>query len=153
VKSAVVAASHGSKRALAGLVSVLPVTQSGAVVVSPLVLPGEENYTKEMNVKAKRLAIRQALSLAADANKVIVIEDVVSKEGKTSELAKLARKVGANRRTLLVVDNKNDLLIRATDNLGDVKLVSAKYLNVYDVLNADSIVVTNPALLLSLVIG
>jgi large subunit ribosomal protein L4 len=120
-----------------------PIWRGGGIAFGPT---GDENYTKAMNVKAKRLAIRQALSLAADGGKVIVIEDVVSKEGKTSEIMGLLAKVGSTRRTLLVVDNKNDLLIRATDNLGDVKLVSAKYLNVYDVMNADSIVVTNPAL-------
>lgn len=120
-----------------------PIWRSGGIVFGPT---GEENYTKEINVKAKRLAIRQALSLAAEANKVIVIEDVVSKEGKTAELAGLLAKVGATRRTLVVVDTKTDELVRAASNLGDVKLVQATYLNVYDVLNADSIVITDAAL-------
>jgi large subunit ribosomal protein L4 len=120
-----------------------PIWRGGGIAFGPT---GEENYTKDINVKAKRLAIRQALSLAADDNKVIVLEDVVSKDGKTSELATLLAKVGANRRTLLVVENKTPELIRATNNLGDVKLVQATYLNVYDVMNADSIVVTNASL-------
>lgn len=120
-----------------------PIWRHGGIVFGPT---GGENYTKEINVKAKRLAIRQALSLAADANKVIVIEDIASKEGKTSELAGLLNKVGANRRILLVVETKSDELVRAAANLGDVKLVTAKYLNVFDVMNADSIVVTNGSL-------
>lgn len=120
-----------------------PIWRGGGIAFGPT---GLENYTKDMNVKAKRLAIRQSLSLAADANKIIVVEDVVSKEGKTAKLAGLLAKVGATRRTLLVVDNKSDELVRASSNLGDVKLVQATYLNVYDVLNADSIVVTNAAL-------
>lgn len=120
-----------------------PIWRHGGIVFGPT---GSENYTKDINVKAKRLAIRQALSLAADANKVIVIEDIASKEGKTSELAGLLGKVGANRRVLLVVDTKNDALVRAAANLSDVKLVTAKYLNVFDVMNADSIVATNAAL-------
>jgi large subunit ribosomal protein L4 len=120
-----------------------PIWRGGGIAFGP---SGEENYTKSINVKAKRLAIRQALSLAADAGKIIVVEDVTSKEGKTAELATLLSKVGASRRTLLVVDHKSDELVRASGNLGDVKLVQAKYLNVYDALNADSIVFTNASL-------
>jgi large subunit ribosomal protein L4 len=120
-----------------------PIWRGGGIAFGPT---GEENYTKSINIKAKRLAIRQALSLAADANKIIVVEDVTSKAGKTSEIAGLLAKVGATRRILLVVDTKTDELKRASSNLGDVKLVTAKYLNVYDVLNADTIVVTNAAL-------
>lgn len=120
-----------------------PIWRGGGIAFGPT---GLENYSKDMNVKAKRLAIRQALSLAADANKIIIVENVTSKEGKTAELAGLLAKVGATRRTLLVVDTKSDELVRASSNLSDVKLVQATYLNVYDVLNADSIVLTNAAL-------
>lgn len=120
-----------------------PIWRHGGIVFGPT---GEENFTKDVNVKAKRLAIRQALSLAADDNKVIVIEDFTVKNGKTSEAVALLAKIDAKGRTLIVVDNKTDELNRATANLKDVKLVSAKYLNVFDVLNADSIVMTNAAL-------
>lgn len=120
-----------------------PIWRGGGIAFGP---SGEENYSKSINIKAKRLAIRQALSLAADESKVIVLEDFVAKDGKTSVAAGLLAKVGATRKILLVVDNKTPELTRATDNLGDVKLVQAKYLNVFDVMNADSIVVTNAAL-------
>lgn len=120
-----------------------PIWRGGGIVFGPT---GEENYTKKMNTKAKRLAIRQALSLAAASKKIVVIESVTSKDGKTSELANLLNKIGANRRTLLAVDNKDDMLVRASRNLTDVKLVQANYLNVYDILNADTIVLTNAAL-------
>jgi large subunit ribosomal protein L4 len=120
-----------------------PIWRGGGIAFGPT---GEENYTKQLNVKAKRLAIRQALSLAVQAKKLVVIEDLASKEGKTSELAKLLSKIGANRRTLLVADHKTPELIRACQNLTDTKLVQSKYLNVYDVINADTIVMTSAAL-------
>jgi large subunit ribosomal protein L4 len=120
-----------------------PIWRGGGIAFGPT---GEENYTQSINVKAKRLAIRQALSLAADESKIIVLEDFSAKDGKTSVAAGLLLKVGATRKTLLVVENKSDELVRATDNLGDVKLVQAKYLNVFDVMNADTIVLTNAAL-------
>jgi large subunit ribosomal protein L4 len=120
-----------------------PIWRGGGIVFGPT---GEENYTKKITLKAKRLATRQALSVAAAANKVVVIEDLVSKEGKTSELAGLLAKVGANRRTLIAVDHKEDMLVRAVRNLTNVKLVQAKYLNVYDIMNADTVILTSDAL-------
>ena len=120
-----------------------PIWRGGGIVFGPT---GLENYSKSLNTKAKRLAIRQALSVSADSGKVVVVEDIVSKEGKTSELAKFLGKIEATRRTLLVVDAKTPELIRASKNLQGVTLVSAKYVNVYDVLNADKVVLTNAAL-------
>lgn len=120
-----------------------PIWRGGGIAFGPT---GEENYTKALNVKAKRLAIRQALSLAAEAKKLVVLEDLSSKDGKTAELAKLLAKVGATRRTLIAVDHKTAELVRASNNLTDTKLVQANYLNVYDILNADTIVLTSAAL-------
>jgi large subunit ribosomal protein L4 len=77
---------------------------------------------------------------------LVVIEDLASKEGKTSELAKLLSKIGANRRTLIAVEHKTPELVRACQNLTDTKIVQAKYLNVYDIINADTIVLTAAAL-------
>jgi large subunit ribosomal protein L4 len=120
-----------------------PIWRGGGIAFGPT---GEENYTKQLNVKAKRLAIRQALSLAVQAKKLVVIEDLASKEGKTAELAKLLSKIGANRRTLIAVDHKTPELVRACQNLTDTKLVQAKYLNVYDIINADTLILTSAAL-------
>jgi large subunit ribosomal protein L4 len=120
-----------------------PIWRHGGIVFGPT---GEENFTKDMNLKAKRLAIRQALSLASDANKIKVIESFDSKNGKVSEVQQLFTKIEATGRILLVVDQKDELVERATRNLSDVKAVSAKYLNVFDVLNADNIVISQKAL-------
>lgn len=120
-----------------------PIWRGGGIVFGPT---GEENYTKQMNTKAKRLAIRQALSIAATENKVVVIEDITVKTGKTSELAKLLDKIKADKNVLLVVENKTPELVQASQNLQKVKVVQAQYVNTYDALNADSIVFTNAAL-------
>lgn len=55
-------------------------------------------------------------------------------------------KVGATRNILIVVDQKTPELIRAARNLSNVKVVSAMYVNVYDVMNADHIIFSQPAL-------
>lgn len=119
-----------------------PIWRGGGIVFGPT---GEENYSKKLPVSSKRLAIRQALSLASAADKIVVVEKLSSKEGKTSELAKLLTKFGVTRTALVVVTEKTPELVRASNNLDNVKLVAANYVNVYDVMNADTIVLTADA--------
>jgi large subunit ribosomal protein L4 len=119
-----------------------PIWRGGGIVFGPT---GEENYRKELPTTARRTAIRQALTMAAREDHIAVIEEITSK-GKTSELAKLLKKVGANRRTLIVVENKTDELVRASQNLQKLTVVAAGYLNVYDLLNADRVVIETKAL-------
>lgn len=119
-----------------------PIWRGGGIAFGP---SGEENYTKSLNKKAKRLAIRQALSLAANDGKVIIIEEV--KAAKTSELANLLTKIGASgNKVLLAVDNKSIDVDRASRNIASVKLVVANYLNVFDIMNCDQLVISKPAL-------
>lgn len=120
-----------------------PLWIGGGITFGPT---GQENYSKQMNTKAKRLAIRQALSLAAGTGKVIIIEDIAAKDGKTAEVNKLLAKIGANGSVLVVVDVKSAELMRACRNLPGVKVAGAHYVNVYDALNADNIVFTKAAL-------
>lgn len=120
-----------------------PIWKGGGIVFGPT---GNENYSKSLNVKANKQAVRQALTMAQDSGKVVVIEDLAVKEAKTSEAAKLLNKLGLKRNILIVVDQKSDELIKSTRNLSNVKLVSTNYVNVYDVMNADCIMFTAPAL-------
>ena len=121
----------------------VPIWRGGGITFGPT---GEENYSKQLNTKAKRLAIRQALSLASAGNKVVVIEDVAVKSGKTAELSRLLHKMEATRNVLLVVEAKTPELTRAASNLTGVQVVSATYVNVYDILNADKLIFTSSAL-------
>lgn len=119
-----------------------PIWRGGGIVFGPT---GEENYSKHLNIKAKRLATRQALSLAAQANKIIVIEDVAN-EAKTATLATTLVKIGATGRVLVIVEHRSAELEQASANLRDVKIIQPAFINVYDILNADKIVLSKPAL-------
>ncbi len=121
----------------------VPIWRGGGITFGPT---GEENYTKQMNTRTKRQAIRQALSLASDAGKIAVIESIDIKSGKTADLVKLLNKLDANRNVLLVVDHKTTELTKASQNLSEVKVVAAQYVNVFDVLNADRIMIVEKAL-------
>jgi large subunit ribosomal protein L4 len=120
-----------------------PIWRGGGIAFGPT---GEENYTHKFPVAQKRQAIRQALSMAATDDRIIIIEDVTSQNGKTSELTKLLTKLNVSNNTLIVVEDKTDTLVRASQNVSHIKLVQARYLNVFDIMNANHIVITNGAL-------
>lgn len=121
----------------------VPIWRGGGITFGPT---GNENYTKKVNIKAKRLAIRQALSLASEAGKISIIEAFDAKDGKVKPTVALLNKLDAKGTTLLVVDNKDAKVEQATRNIPKLKAVQANYVNVYDVLNADLIVITKPSL-------
>lgn len=114
-----------------------PIWRGGGIVFGPT---GNENYKTSLSTQSKRLAIKQALSLKA--SQIKVLESFSIKDGKTNEVSKLIVKLGIERRILLVVENKSDLITRATRNVPNLVVVQAKYLNVYDILNADNIILT-----------
>jgi large subunit ribosomal protein L4 len=132
----------GTGRARAGSIR-SPIWKGGGVVFGP---SGNENYSKRISTTAKRTAIKQALSIAFAGGKVSVIEAFEPKEAKTQAAVEILNKVGATRRTLVVVANKTETVARSTNNISDTKLVGAKYLNVFDVMNADTIIVEKAAL-------
>lgn len=129
----------GTGRARFGSIRV-PIWRGGGITFGPT---GEENYTHKLPTNLKRTALRQALTVKA---KNISVIDKFDVKGKTSEAAKLLDKIGASRNVLLVVTDKTDEIKRSTNNLPEVTLVTAKYLNVYDVINANHIVITPEAL-------
>ncbi len=120
-----------------------PIWRGGGIVFGPR---GVENYTKRVSKTAKRVALRQALTLAHQANKIIIVDDIKT-TGKTREMvAFLADNNADVRRVLMVVSEKTPEILRATNNLQSVALVRAGYLSVYHLLNADKIVITKEAL-------
>lgn len=102
---------------------------------------GEENFTKKISKNAKKLAVKQALSLKNAEKAVIVLDEPVNMVGKTKEAANLMKKFGIqDKNVLAVVNEKTPNILRATNNIPNLKLVRATYLNVFDILNADAIV-------------
>ncbi|MBP6037928.1 MAG: 50S ribosomal protein L4 [Candidatus Saccharimonas sp.] len=119
-----------------------PIWRHGGVVFGPL---GNENYTLKVSKTSKRVALRQALTMANEAKKITVTD--IKTTGKTTDIIKLFadNKFHAEAKVLVVVDEKTPELLRATNNLQNALLVRANYLSVYYILNADKIVMTPAA--------
>lgn len=114
-----------------------PIWRGGGIAFGP---NGTENHMKKLSTTSKRVATRQALTLANQAKKVIVLD--FNTTGKTSEAAKFLTDNKLERRVLLVVDEKTPQILRATNNIQNILLIRANYLSVYHILNADKIVLS-----------
>lgn len=121
-----------------------PIWRGGGVAFGPR---GNENYTKKLTTTSKRVAVKQALTLANKANK-IVVDSFAFADGKTKEAVALLAKHNVDSRNfvLLVSETKDDMLMRATNNIQQIKVVKPMYLNVFDILNADTIIIGEKAL-------
>jgi large subunit ribosomal protein L4 len=127
----------GTGRARAGS-SRSPLWVGGGKIFGP---DGNQNYTVYQNKKAHALAMKTVLSQKA-AKGLIVVEDLKLKSISTKAFAKDLLAVKAEGKTLVVVPEKNDNLVKSAANLDEVTLRSVNNISVYDVLNANNIVIT-----------
>ena len=108
---------------------------------------GNENFTKKLSKNAKKNAVMQALSLRHADKAVYILDSSAKFTGKTKDAVKVLDKMGLEGKAVLaVVKEKTPELLRSTNNLQNVKLVRATYLNVFDIMNADAIVFGQAAL-------
>ena len=120
-----------------------PIWRGGGVVFGPR---GNENYTKKLSKTAKKVAIRQALTVAHEAKKISVLPYEEKVTGKTRDAVAFLKQFKLDRKVLLVTSEKTPELMRATNNLQEVLVIRANYLSVYHILNADHIVISPQAL-------
>lgn len=119
-----------------------PIWRTGGIVFGPL---GNENYKLKVSKTSKRVALRQALTMANEAKKIQVAD--ITTTGKTAEIVKffVDNKFHEDAKVLIVVDEKTPEMLRATNNIQNALLVRANYLSVYYILNADKIVMSPAA--------
>ncbi|MDQ3158817.1 MAG: 50S ribosomal protein L4 [bacterium] len=113
--------------------------RGGGVAFGP---EGNENYSKKLTTRSKRTALRQALTLAEEN---LIIIDTFETKGKVSDTVKLMNKIGAKRNILLVVSDNDELVKRATRNVANLKAVQANTINVFDIMNSDTVVMSTKA--------
>jgi large subunit ribosomal protein L4 len=133
----------GTGRARAGS-NRSPLWRGGGVIFGPQ----PRDYSVKMNRKERRLALRTALQSRADD--LVVVESFEDKfsRPKTRELLDAIVRWGLdpNAKILLVIAERQELVYLSARNIENVKLITAVNLNVHDLLNADYLVITSPAL-------
>ncbi|MBQ6147589.1 50S ribosomal protein L4 [Candidatus Saccharibacteria bacterium] len=108
---------------------------------------GEENFSKKVSKSAKKLAVRQALSLKNAEKAVFILDSKAKLTGKTKDAVKILKDLKLSEKSVLaVVAEKTPEILRSVNNLENVKLVRATYLNTFDILNADAVIFGEKAL-------
>lgn len=120
-----------------------PIWRGGGIAFGP---NGEQNHKIKLSKQDKRVAVAQALSLANKEGRIIIADWKLTGKTKDAIQALEHYKIADKERILGVAAVKTPEIIRSTNNIPNLKLVSALYLNVYDILNADVIVIGTAAL-------
>ena len=107
--------------------------------------PKPRDYHKDVNKKVRRLAIKSALSAKVQDNELIVLDSLTLENIKTKEMVKVVNALEPGKKVLIVLPEKNDVIYRSARNIAGVKTTLASTLNVYDLLNCDTVVVLKDA--------
>lgn len=120
-----------------------PIWRKGGVAFGPT---GIENYSIEMPKAVRKQALRQALSLKATSDAIMVVEKLDIKDAKTKSALNLLTKIGIKGRTVIIVAELSEGLIKSVNNIPNVVVVKTGRLNTYQVMNADTILIVKDAL-------
>ncbi len=107
--------------------------------------PKPRSYRTSMNKKLRRLAMLSALSSKVSENEMIVVDAIQTDEFKTKNMVNMLKAIGAEDKTLIVLDSADAKVIRSAANIADVKTTQVGTLNVYDILNCNKFVIVKGA--------
>ena len=107
--------------------------------------PKPRDYSFDVNKKVKRLAMKSALSSKVAAKEMIVLDDFGLDAIKTKEDADVLAAIKAGKKTLIVLPEKNDVVYKSARNIEGANVTLVNTLNVYDILNCNTIVVLKDA--------
>ena len=127
-------ARQGSTRA--------PQWTHGGIVFAPK--PRDYSYT--LNKKSRRLALKSVLSAKAAETNIVVIDEIKMDAPKTAEFAKFLKAVGAEGKALVVTAEACQIVVKSGRNIPGCEVTFANLINVYDVINANKLVVDKAAL-------
>ena len=108
--------------------------------------PKPRDYYIAVPKKVRRLAFKSAMTSKVNAGELIVVDELNLKAAKTKLMAEALTKLGATRKALVVLPERDETVVRATANLAEASTTYVNTLNVYDILNAGKVVLTKAAL-------
>lgn len=126
-------ARQGSTRA--------PQWRHGGVVFAPK----PRDYSYRLNKKVRRLALKSALSVKCADNQIIVLEELKLDSYSTKTVANMLKAVDSNKKTLIVLPESNKIAVNSTRNIKGAVATHVGSLNVYDILNADKVIILKSA--------
>ena len=118
-----------------------PQWTKGGVVFAPK--PRDYSYT--VNKKVRRLAMKSAFSVKAQDNDIIVIDSIKLDEFKTKAIVEMLKAVGSEKKALIVLPEVDKMVIKSASNIPGVQTAQVNELNVYNILNADKLIIVKDA--------
>jgi large subunit ribosomal protein L4 len=107
--------------------------------------PKPRLYKKDVNKKVKQTAIFSALSSKVSDSDLIIIDDIKTEEYKTKTMKDMLKAVGAGKKSLVVLPDNDEKVLKSLENIPGVKTAQFNTINVYDILNCVSLIIAKPA--------
>lgn len=108
--------------------------------------PTPRSYEQKMPRKMRRAAVCSALSVKAAEDRLVVLEQLAIAQPKTREMAAVLSRLAVDSTALILMAEADEIVERASNNLPDIKLLRAEYVNVRDLLTYDYLVIPQRAL-------
>ena len=118
-----------------------PSQVGGGVVFAPK----PRSYRYSLNKKLKRLALKSALSAKVAGNELIVVDEFKFTEPKTKEMVKVLANIKADKKALIVMDEKDENVVRSAHTIPGVRTALVSTMNVYEIVNHYTLVLTQAA--------
>lgn len=119
-----------------------PVWKGGGIVFGPR----PRDYSYKLPRKVRRLALKSALSSKVKGNTLVVVDELLMNEPKTKDMVKILSSLNVNQNNTLVVTSNDDINVsKSARNIPGIKPIKADFINVYDVLKYDTLLITKDA--------
>ncbi len=127
-------ARHGSIRS--------PLWTGGGVIFAPK----PRDYRYKLPKKIRRLGMKSALSSKVLDNNIIVLDELKLEQPKTKDMINILNNIKSNKKALIVMDEKDENVVKSARNIQGIETTLVNTLNVYDILKYDSFIITKEAL-------
>ena len=131
----------GTGRARAGT-NRSPIWVGGGTVFGP----APRDYSFSLPKKMKVAALKSALSDKLENKEIIIIDELLLKENKTSEMVKILKNLQAFKKPLIITEKEDNIVVLSVRNIKGAKVLPVSKLNTYDLINQEKIIITKKAL-------
>ena len=107
--------------------------------------PKPRDYRYPLNKKLRRLALKSVLSSKVAEKEIIVLDELKFEAPKTKEMIKVLENVKAGKKALIVMAEKDETVVRSAANIPGVRTALVNTMNVYEIVNHESFIVTQEA--------
>ncbi|MDK2918784.1 MAG: large subunit ribosomal protein [Candidatus Petromonas sp.] len=107
--------------------------------------PKPRDYSYKLPKKVKRLAMKSALSSKVKNDEIIVLDELTMDAPKTKDMVSILKNINSAKKALIVLGEKDDNVLKSARNIPGINTTLVNTLNVYDILNCDTFIVTKDA--------